>query len=181
MNRASFQYRIDADDRICFVDDEWLAFAQQNAAAELEADAILGHSLWDFIAGMETRHLYGVVFDAVREQLIAKTIPFRCDSPTCRRYMELVVAPLADRGLAINSSLLREEIRPYVPILDVGVPRTDEFLSICSWCKQVLLPEQRWVDVELAVSRLDLFEGRPLPNLTHSICDQCDAKMEFGA
>jgi hypothetical protein len=128
MNRPCVRYQVDADDRIRFVDAEWIAFARQNAAAELDTDAVLDRSLWQFVVGKETRHLYQMIFTGVRERLSEKTVPFRCDSPTRRRYMELLVAPLVDGGLAISGSTVREEPRPYVALLDSGVPRTDELV-----------------------------------------------------
>jgi hypothetical protein len=175
----SVDYRLDSEDRIVSVGAEWLAFARANAGAELEPGAVLGRRLWDFIADRETRHLYGLIFATARLERRNVTIPFRCDSPTSRRYMELAIEPLADDALDLSSMTIREEPRSYVALLDPSVPRSDDLLVICSWCKQVLVPRTGWVEVEIAIRRLDLFASAQLPNLSHGMCSACESKLDW--
>ena len=167
-----FAYRVDADNRITDVDSAWLAFAQQNAPSRLDRRATIGRPLPDFISDAETRHLYHMIFARVRATKRSLVLPFRCDSPTLRRFMELEVAPLAGDALALTGRLLWEEARPHVALLDVAVPRGEDALTICSWCKQVYVAGE-WIDVEEAVSRLRLFYRASLPHLTHGICERC--------
>ncbi len=170
-------YRLDSKDRIQFVDPRWLEFARDNDSSGLRRETVLGRPLWDFIAGAETRHLYERVFTAVRQDHRARDLPFRCDAPDRRRHMRLVVSPLEDDALDIEAHLDREETRPSVGLLEPGRPRNDELLKICSWCKQVLVSEDEWAEVEVAVERLHLFEADSLPQLTHGICEPCHSRM----
>lgn len=176
--RPAFHYRVDSDDRIRFVSAEWLAFAQDNAAPTLGPDAVLGQSLWKFVAGRETQHLYRLLFAAARREERILTVPFRCDSPSTRRFMELEIAPLADAALSISASLLREESRSPVELLDPRAPRSDDFVVICSWCKRVLVPPDEWAEVEAAIRGLGLFEATRLPSLTHGLCGACELAMD---
>lgn len=176
MAGTSFRYQVDSGDRIRFVDAEWLEFARQNAGSMLDRDAVLGRPLWEFIAGEETRQLYSLIFNVARVQMREINVPFRCDSPTCRRYMELAIAPLADGFLNLSGLLIREEPRPYVALLDPSVPRSDVFVRICSWCKRVFIPPNEWAEVELAIRCLNVFASSDLPALTHVMCTACETK-----
>ena len=61
-----FRYRVDARDRLVFVDPLWLAFARENGAADLTEQRVIGRSLWDFVADAETIRLYRELHARVR-------------------------------------------------------------------------------------------------------------------
>ena len=172
------RYRVDADDRIRFVGDGWAEFARENTTGELEPERVVGRPIWDFITHPATRQLYQMIFAAVRSQSREFRIPFRCDAPALRRYMELRIAPTSEGMLEHAAVLLREEPRDPAALLDPSVPRTDEWLSICSWCKNVRLASGEWVDVETAIRTLELFDGDSLPSLSHGICEPCESRIE---
>ena len=77
--RRTFGYRLDPHDAIEWVSEDWLAFARENGAAELEPNSVLGKKLWEFIADERTRQLYRDVFTMVRATDQPKVVPFRCD------------------------------------------------------------------------------------------------------
>lgn len=172
-----FPYRVGPDDRIRLVSDAWLSFAIANGAPELTRQAVVGRSLWSFIDGIETRHLYQLIFASSRTRRREIAIPFRCDAPTRRRHMELRITPLADGGLDLCPRIVREEPHAYVALLDPAAPRSDYLVRICSWCKRVHVEPGGWVAADEAVRRLDLFDSSPLPGLTHGVCDRCAADL----
>jgi hypothetical protein len=148
------QYELDREDRIRSINTAWSAFARENDAEDL-IDAILGTSIWDWIAGVEVRHLYSLLFSRVRKTHGPMRIPFRCDSPSVRRFMELEMwhSAMVDCAAVHSSSA--------------------ELLAICSWCKRVRADRGQWLEIEDAASRLDLLEDPP-PALTHTICPDCE-------
>ena len=83
-----FVHRIDADNRVASVNDEWEAFARENDATQLTRQNVIGTPLREFVFGLETWHLYELIFNRVRSDSNGITIPFRCDSPHRRRFME---------------------------------------------------------------------------------------------
>lgn len=170
---AEADYRIDARDRITFVSPAWVAFAINNGAPELTGESVLGKSLWDFVADRETRHLYGLVFEKVRRDRRPITIPFNCDSPTLRRFMELAISALPDGHIDLAGRLLREESREPARLLDRMAERSQSYLRICSWCKCVEAGGNDWVEVEDAIQGLTLFSSSVLPQLTHGVCPTC--------
>ena len=175
---SPIQYRIDRSDRIRFVNEAWLQFACQNAGEHLNRANVIGHSLWDFIEGEEVRQIYGLIFKAVRTTLQAVVFKFRCDSPVCRRYFLLTVSPLEEEALMLSTHPVREVVRNAVPILDPDVQRGEESLTICSWCIKACLSTKDWVELDEAISRLDLLGGRAMPRITHGLCPKCHATIE---
>ncbi|HVP29335.1 MAG TPA: hypothetical protein VMW35_09270 [Myxococcota bacterium] len=171
-------YLVDARDRIRSVGPGWVGFAKANSAPELTPEAVVGRSLWDFVAGLEVRHLYRILLEKVRSLRRRVAVPFRCDAPDLRRFVELVMLPSDGRDVEFRVRILRQEPRAFVRLLDASAPRSDELLRICSWCKRVLLPGEEPMEVEDAVARLDLFDRRELPGLTHTICPACERQLE---
>jgi len=171
-----FSYRVDGEDRIDQVSSEWLDFARENDAPDLDSEAVIGQSIFQFVSNEETRHLYGMILDRVRSRGNEVVVPFRCDGPSVRRFMELEVSPGPEGHVRFQGRIVREEKRQPVPLLDSSINRGDDFLKVCSWCKRVQA-EGEWLEVELAVERLELFSRQRLPQLTHGICDECGKSL----
>ncbi len=113
----------------------------------------------------------------VRQHGRAVSIPFRCDGPAVRRFMELQMER-CDRGrVRLVGRLLREEPRDRVPMLDAAVDHGDGSVAMCPWCKLVAV-EDRWLEVESAVRELDLFESQHLPRIEHRVCSQCSVRLK---
>lgn len=170
-------YKIDSEDRLTVVDTAWLRFARQNGGVRLERESVVGRPLWDFVAGAETRRIYRLMFRRIRSDGSGVSVPFRCDSPSMRRLMVLELSSNPEGGIELKTKLIRNEPRDPVPLLNPAFPRTDDFLTICSWCKQVLLPTGRWATTENAISKLGLFLAPQLPRLTQGICPTCEGRI----
>ena len=175
---ADVAYRLDGQDRITFVNAAWDAFARRNGAPDLIGQRVCGTELWGYVADKETRHLYGLLFAQVRRTGQPITLPFNCDSPTCRRFMELRLAALPAGGLALTGRLLREEAREPAPLLDSCTARSQSLLCICSWCKRIVAGSDEWIEVEEAIRRWSLFSAAVLPQLTHGICPACRSLLD---
>lgn len=173
----TYTYCVDSADSVTFVNDAWRAFAIANDAPELTAQAVVHHSLWDFIADPETIHLYRQIFARARGSGHAVTIPFRCDAPALRRYMQLDIQPLDGGRLQLTGRTLRLERRAPVALLDRGAERSEHLLRICSWCKRIAVTVDQWLEAEEAIARLGLFDTPTLPGLTHTICESCLAGL----
>jgi len=171
----TFVHGIDAEDRIAHVNDAWLTFARENAY-ENAGGGVLGQPLWSFIADVATQALYEVVLEKVRNDAIAISLPYRCDSPSLRRFMRLDMVPRFDYGVDFCSRVIRLESRPE-PLLLTAEDRSDEFIRMCSWCKRVATPNNTWVEVETAIELLGLFDEPRLPGITHGVCPECQERV----
>jgi len=171
-----FICRVDAEDRIAFVDASWAAFAKENGAPALTAECVRGASLWNYVSENATQEFYRIFMRKVRATGRTIVVPFRCDGPECRRFMEMAIMSLGAGALEFRSVLLREEARLRVDLLDPDFPRTEQWLTLCAWCKKV--KAAKWVEVEEAVRELGLFEQARLPQITHSVCPACEQAFE---
>lgn len=171
---GSYIYTIDRENRIVTVSDNWLLFAQENQAAEsCHPGMIISKPIWDYIDGMETKHIYAAILNNVRIKSRAITLPFRCDAPDKRRYLELIITPIQEGGIEFVSHVIHEETRDTVELLEAGMPRSREFINMCSMCRKVELPGNLWAEVEAAVIALNLFATVKLPQISHGICPDC--------
>ena len=178
MTKYCITYHIDNDNRIIHISDEWQPFADSNRAKQLTRDKVIGQSIYTFISDRESRHIYEMLFARCREKNNTLHFPFRCDAPDTRRFMQMTISPLADDTIAITSCILREEKRESVALLDIDCDRSDEFVTICGWCKKVRMENDQWVEVEQAIQHLKLFDTLVLPRLSHGMCQPChEAQM----
>jgi len=172
-DQRSFIWTIDDGDKLVYVNDAWLAFAQENLSPHLMAALVLDQSIWRFIQGQETIYLYKQIFRRVRAGKSPVKFPFRCDSPDCRRFMEMKLSLLSGDAIEFVSHIIREEWRQPLDLLDASRDRSEEFLKICSWCKKIHIPGRGWGEIEAAIEPLDLFGHHSMPRMTHTICDSC--------
>ena len=170
-----FRYRLDSRDRIAWVSPEWLCFARENHAERLEPARVVGRPVWTFIRGMETQAVYRALFRAVRTRGSQVRIPFRCDSPSMRRYMELCVAPGHCGHIELSGRLLRAEPRLYLAILDCQLPRQRPRVELCSFCKRIHVAGCGWFEADEALRFIEPFAAEELPELEHGLCDTCAA------
>lgn len=171
---SKFIYIIDKMDRINYVSDNWLLFAQENQAGEIcHPHIVINKSIWEFIEGDETTQLYKIILNTVRTRNKSVVLPFRCDAPEKRRYLELLITPIQQENIEFSSNIIYEEIRDNVNLLDLGTPRSDQLIKMCSMCKKIKLSENTWVEVEVAIVSLKLFERSMLPQISHGLCTDC--------
>jgi hypothetical protein len=177
MDAASpvFDYRLSADGVVLSLGDDWLRFARENGAPELTRDSVIGHSVWEYVAGESTRELYEMMFLRVLDREKLLVLPFRCDSPDRFRFMTLSIEPAQDHTLQLSGRLVRDQARPYLKLLDRLVTRSTDPLGTCSVCLRVKLFEETWVETEEAVERLKLFDSAQLPPLDYRVCPDCAA------
>ena len=174
---SDLQYRLNAQDQISSVNQEWVSFAEANEGRTLLPPEILGRPLWDFIADVETQHIYRVIHRRVRTLRVPVRLSFRCDGPERRRLLQLDI--LAGDGLELlyRVRTLKEEIRPSVPLLDPRRPRSETFVTMCAWCKRIAASPRRWLEVEDGVAALGLFDETRPPQITHGVCEECTVSL----
>lgn len=176
--RPTYSYQIDADDRITSVNADWLAFAAENNARNLDEQAVLGHLLWDFVSGDETVRLYKSVLARIRQMRCSVVLPFRCDSPTLERHMRMTILPEESAGIRFDCVIEKVRATDRFSLLDPAHPRLEEHLDMCSCCKRIDCPPQGWLEVSEVVGRLNLFDAPQVPALHQTVCQQCRQQAE---
>ena len=175
----TYKYGVDRNDVVVGLSDNWQSFSEENGGGEgCYPQNIVGSSLWRHVCEWETKHLYEIILQRVREYNHRATFSFRCDSPEKRRFLTLAVIPMEEASIAFESTIINTEVREPVVLLNEGIKRSEEFLRICSMCKRIAISETEWVEVEIAVQQLSLFQKVVMPQFTHGICQSCfDAAM----
>jgi hypothetical protein len=170
---GSCSYELDDDLRIIAVDAAWSEFAIANGAPELvPPPGPLGQPVLSYVADLTTTLLYEQLFSKAQRTGDRIAVPFRCDAPSLRRFLELQIERRFPSGLLLHSTVLRVEERSEVPLLDRRQPRHGELLKMCSFCKSVEF-DGRWCQVEEVVVALRLFERDVQPSITHGLCPPC--------
>lgn len=177
LERREFIHRIDAAGRICFINRPWREFASENGW-EMGTSQVLGTELMGSITDPQTRHLYALLMDRIRQSGRKARFGYRCDSADMRRLMEMQVRyDERSRQFEFRSRVLCMERREPMALLDMRRPRqSEDTLSVCSWCKSVLAG-QVWIEVEQAVRKRRLFALDALPRITHGICPDCSKRI----
>lgn len=168
-------YRLNQQNEITFVNDEWNVFAVANDGVHLVRDKVLSRKLWDYISDPATGQLYVNLLKRVRAGRTTQ-YNYRCDSPSLRRFMTMDVTPLPDGGVEFRTRPVRLEPRDPQALLDSKTPRSDRLIEACGWCRKIRVGNE-WLEVEAAVPALKLFEQDPMPMMTHGLCEACDRMM----
>ncbi len=168
-------FHLNDSDEIVFVNDAWDAFAAANGGDEIGRDRILGRSLWHSIADAETRQFFHDILAQVRAGQTVR-FAYRCDSPDCRRQMDMQVMP-DDAGLVVfRSRTTSESPRAPEPLLDPDAARSDEVVRVCGWCKRVRIHGD-WLEIEEAAARAPQLRSAIVPGVSHGICDDCRQQL----
>lgn len=174
-DRRDLIYRVNDRDEIVFVNEEWDRFASANAGEAVTSSQVLHHPLWDFIVDSTTCELYRQALKRIRDGRSIR-FTFRCDSPSCRRLLEMEVGRGENHSVEFRTRTLSEESRPPLVFPESDAAGSHELLRVCGWCKKVFVGGT-WTEVEEAVAQLRLFHRPFLPRMTHGICEGCYQKM----
>ena len=162
----------------------WNAFAVQNGAPEIAAEAILGSSLFDFIGGTQVQDQLRRVMERIAlDPNWSWVLPIRCDSPDRKRKIRQDLRPIFSddvcTGFIFQSVEQYSQQRPPIGLFDFKrlreLAKDDNHLPtvmMCSWCQRVQSPtvrEDQWVSAE------DYYAGggKSEVRISHAICEEC--------
>lgn len=162
----------------------WNAFAQQNGAPELDADAVIGRNLFDFIAGAQVQNQFRRIMDRIsQDPNWTWILPFRCDSPGRQRNIRQSLKPIFTgaecTGFVFQAVEQNAQQRPPIGLYDFKrlrkLAQHDRHLPVvnmCSWCQRVQyapLSGTNWLSAE------DYYAagGRSDVRINHVICEDC--------
>jgi len=173
----NLRYLIDKNDIILEVNQEWNDFVKANQIEDIDATKIVGQSLWKYISHTGVLLLYEMVLKRARETQKKIILPFRCDSPSLRRFMQIEITPLQNDEIAFETQLLRSQSRAAILFSEYNEKSNAPLLHICSWCNHFKVSENEWVEIEEGIKKFNLFSLDPLPMITHDLCKFCFEKV----
>lgn len=169
---ARVWYRINKNDEITCVGGGWEHFAKENDGHGLDGETLQGRVLWEFISGPATRDLYKRLLTRVRSGQTAR-FTLRCDGPAYRRLLEMTISMEKDDTVEFATRSLKVVERDPIALLAASTTRSEAMLVVCAWCNRIQVSPQEWMEVELAIDQLNLFEADRMPQVSHGICNDC--------
>ena len=185
MGQEEVIYWLDASDRIQAVNASWDAFARENDGEAILEDRVLGKPIRQFISGDPTKMWLDtlVAYARISEEKITRE--YRCDSPDTKRFMEMSVAPEADKQVRLTHRILKvEAMEPPVAFETAPESASDaalnpapnqiQFLCFrCSICNRVQVQGQ-WQEGDAAAraGHLD-----PSPRVIYRVSESCRDKI----
>ncbi|MCK6404491.1 MAG: hypothetical protein L6Q60_00595 [Rhodocyclaceae bacterium] len=137
VNSGFTRYRLDARDRIVEVGGDWDRFAIDNGAEELVSGAILGMPLRTFIAGDVTRMFVDALLARVRLTGRPAVIPYRCDSPGVKRFMEMSLESIGAELISEHRCLSEQVMFSPLAYAVVSEPASGGWVRRCSMCNRL--------------------------------------------
>ncbi len=161
----------------CWLDDRNIIREAESPSGICGGPESVGTDFLAAITDLSLRELYRMILARVRETGQSLTFHLRCDTAELRRLSFVRISRVRRDGSdgveVLNGTLDERPHAQRLALLDPAGPHRPEFLTICSWCKQVKLADGRWVEVEEAMRVLQLFQQAALPGLSHGLCAVC--------
>ncbi|GAB6058948.1 hypothetical protein [Desulfonatronum parangueonense] len=132
------EYSLDGQDRLIGVSGAWDDFAEQNNGVNLRTENVLGRQIWDFVTGDASRMWLNTIFQLARVRGTDLERPYRCDSPTMKRFMRMTLIPSSGGILRIEHQLLAIEERSIPVSIRFGAEKAlSKILLRCSFCGRI--------------------------------------------
>jgi len=163
------EYWLDSGNRIIRVNDEWDAFALQNDAEFLLRDQVLGRPLVDFIHDPATREFVLMLVDRSRANGSFGPYRYRCDSPGCRRYLEMEIELLSDETVRVAHRIRKVKLE--ATERRMRAESSTRAMPRCSQCNRVAVAGI-WQD---PFDVPTLGDGETL--VVYCVCDDCKAAV----
>ena len=163
---------VDRHDVIVALGTGWDDAATEGNAPALQGDALIGRSLYDFIDGDDTVMFVRVMLAGARSRGTVTVRPYRCDSPTHRRWMEMEMQPRGNGEVLIRHRLLRSALLPsrVAPLSGHGA----RLPKRCSQCNQLRL-DGVWHEPDAPAVLEHLGKAGENFRVIYGICPQCQA------
>ena len=102
-------YRLNPDNRIVDVGQDWNEFAQNNDGEKAVADSVLGHRFEKFIADTDTKAYMNAIFFVCRNMQAPFLTHYRCDAPHEKRLYEMGIDCDENGVLKVSHKLISKK------------------------------------------------------------------------
>jgi hypothetical protein len=169
-------YRLDNQDRIIEVGGDWDRIARENDGGEVVAERVLGTTLYTHVSDGPGRMFVWTMLDSVRKLFRPSTKLYRCDSPDCKRQMEMTILPQSGGGLLVQHRTIKiEPLAPRVRYVGQAWQRSSGLrgglVLRCSMCVKLKI-DGVWYEPEVAI-RAGLIEPGGIAKVAYGVCEHC--------
>ncbi|MBM4256182.1 MAG: hypothetical protein FJ147_09825 [Deltaproteobacteria bacterium] len=163
-------YRMDSAGVLIEVGGKWDQFAQENGGAALIGQAVIGKPMLRFITGDAPRMHFLTLLEKHRLLAGESILPYRCDSPQHKRFMEMRMRQDHDGTILCLHRTVRVE--PLSPARSFVYHKASTTASRCSMCNRVRV-DKFWVEPEATPAS----ETHPL-GVVYTVCADCRAGIK---
>lgn len=164
-------YELDANNCVVAVSEYWDVHAMMYQTPSLLAKNIIGKALDSQISGDVTQMFTDTMITSARVQAKSLTRRYRCDSPTHKREMEMVLTPLANGHLRIAHQLVSETAWQHTRRMHTQAKPGKHRIKRCSMCNQ-LLDGDEWLSQDAYLARYPEL-GQTDLSVYYGICPEC--------
>lgn len=172
---------MDRIDLRCILDEGNVIVEADSPSGICACQSSVGNDFLAAITEPNLCELYRMVITRVRTSGRALTFDFRCDTADLKRDSYVRIGAIRDGNRlfveVLNGTRKETPHATRVQLLDPAAPRGTDFLMVCSWCKQVKLSDERWVEIEEAMHELKLLQRAEMPALSHGLCRTCAERV----
>lgn len=177
-NTLTVRYELDQKDRIVKVGGDWDTFATANGAEELTKDAVIGHPLRRYVLGDVTRMFIDTMLTKVRVTGTPFSVPYRCDSPGTKRFMEMSLFMSSLPGIIVaEHRLVKEQPMPPLSIWAADARANSsapgQLFKRCSMCNRLAGRDGIPIEPD-KLQRPD--PGSPL-RVIYYVCQACQSSI----
>lgn len=170
------QYWVDAQCKIVRVNWDWEEFAQSNDTHTLSASQVLGRELGEFICDDTTRMLVYALVASARDLQRPVQRPYRCDSPDCKRFMEMKIVPEPNGLVRLDHKIVKTEPMAARARFQLAPGNTSTVIPHrCSMCNRLRF-EDEWLEVDLALA-YGLIADHQTTRVVYTICPMCKVTL----
>lgn len=166
-------YRLDAKNRIVEVGGDWDRFALENGADDLSSNLVIGLPLHSFISGDVTRMFINTMLSRVRMTGQPAVVPYRCDSPGIKRFMEMSLAAIGQDVISEHRILNECPMPRHTDFRAAAGNNTFRMIKRCSMCNCIAMPGGKPMESDIAD-----FSGDEPVKVIYFICAECKAQVQ---
>ena len=171
----SILLRVNGDDDIIFINDEWSGTIPLNNSCTILNDKVLYKNLWEFFVDINVEYIYRKMMSRVRHGHEVR-FNFRCDYADSIQLFEMSISSQERGEVLFEVCVIEKDFHPSQDNFKDSATSAEEMLIVCSWCNRINVEKDRWQETEIAVNTLKLFEFPNLPQISHGMCSDCHEK-----
>lgn len=138
-------YEVDRNDIIVALSDDWDATINDHHDPKLLSRSLIGKPLSDFISGDVSMMFTETMIASARVQQKPIIKPYRCDSPTRKRRMQMILTPFLEGHVRVEHQQVTETPWQHpMHMRTVGTRQRVGKIKRCSMCNN-LLDGEAWV------------------------------------
>jgi len=162
---TSTAYWVDGNDIIIKTSLNWDIFADANNGVGNKTEEIVNRYIWDFIIDDKTRRWLSGFFKRVREDKKPVIIPYRCDTPALKRYMQMTISVESEDILMVKHRVIKTV--PMQKPVHFRASISEKSIKRCSVCNRILI-DNDWLEPEKSMI------GEYV-SVRYGVCEQCES------